>query len=206
MTIIAGLGNPGRKYARTRHNVGFMVIDALSGEWGIALEKKQEYCLGRGVVDGRDIVLLKPLTFMNRSGAAVLGVMRRAGREREGTGEALIVVHDDLDMDVGRVKIKRSGSSGGHRGIESIIQSLGTKDFARVKIGIGRTVDVPAHEFVLSKFSPSEQDLVKDAIIKAAHAVTAIIIRGLDGAMNEFNKPLKRHREPQGEDDDRHQD
>jgi PTH1 family peptidyl-tRNA hydrolase len=206
MTIIAGLGNPGRKYARTRHNVGFMVIDALSGEWGIALEKKQAYCLGQGVIDGRDVVLLKPLTFMNRSGAAVLDVVRRAGLERERAGEALIVVHDDLDMDAGRVKIKRNGSSGGHRGIDSIIQSLGTKDFARVKIGIGRTVDAPAHEFVLSKFSLSEQDLVKDAIIKAVDAVTAIMTRGLGGAMNEFNRPPKRRREPVGEDDDRHQD
>ena len=184
MWIIAGLGNPGIKYERTRHNAGFMVIDKLSDQYRIVLDEKGEYCLGKGAIEGLEVVLLKPLIYMNRSGAPVLKVLKKF----KSTVASLIVVHDDLDLDTGVIKIRKTGASGGHKGVESIIQAAGTRDFLRVKIGIGRDPGIPAEIYVLSNFSRCEKNVLKDAIIRAATATSAIIILGIDRAMTMFNR------------------
>ncbi len=187
MWIIAGLGNPGSKYSGTRHNIGFRVIDRLSEEYNIRLEERDIYVIGKGAIGGVDVILLKPLTFMNRSGLAVKKILKK----RNVSPDRLIVVQDDLDIDTGAVKIRRNGSSGGHRGIESIIQELGTRDFVRVKVGIGRDKDVPVEEYVLRTFKPAEKNIVKDVIINTAHAVTVIVAEGVDKAMNKYNRSPK---------------
>jgi PTH1 family peptidyl-tRNA hydrolase len=189
--VIAGLGNPGSKYSATRHNIGFRVIDRLSEEYNIPMEERDVYMIGRGAIEGVNVILLKPLTFMNRSGHAVKKILKKANVFANNLMDRLIVVHDDIDIDTGAIKIRRGGSSGGHRGIESIIQELGTKDFVRVKVGIGRDKDIPVEEYVLQNFKPSEKNLVKDVIIFASHAVTAVVTEGIDKAMNKYNRSPK---------------
>lgn len=193
MWVIVGLGNPGSKYSRTRHNIGFRVVDRLSEEYGISLKEYDIYIWGRGLAGGRELALIKPLTFMNRSGIAVKKILRKLNIRKDDSPESLrdclIVVHDDLDIDVGAIKIRRNGSSGGHRGIESIIEETGTKDFIRVKIGIGRDKDIPAEEYVLNTFKSSEKKMVSEAVDNAAGAVSVIVTEGVDRAMNMFNRP-----------------
>ena len=181
--IIAGLGNPGRKYARTRHNVGFMVIEEVAERNGIAFTDKKACRIGRGSIAREDILLIEPLLYMNVSGPVVKGILSKSN-SRPGN---LIVIHDDLDMETGKVRIRKTGSSGGHKGIESIIQSIGSKDFIRIKLGIGREAGVPVEDFVLSKFKRGEISVIKDAIQKAADAVSLIIAEGADKAMNMYN-------------------
>jgi len=181
--LIVCLGNPGRRYAKTRHNIGFMVADDIATRYGIALKAKEYYMIGKGSIEGNEAILVEPLTFMNRSGAAVKEVMRRYPLE---SGN-LVVVHDDLDMETGKLKIRKNGSSGGHRGIESIMENLGTRESIRVKIGIGREEGVPAEEYVLRKFGKDAIPLIKDAIVRASDAIAMIVRDGVDKAMNEFN-------------------
>lgn len=188
MWVIAGLGNPGSKYSATRHNIGFRVIDRLSEEYNIFLEEGDVYMIGKGAIEGVNVILLKPLTFMNRSGLAVKKILKKANISVDNLMDRLIVVHDDLDIDAGAIKIRRGGSAGGHRGIESIIQELGTKDFVRIKVGIGRDKTVPVEEYVLQNFKPSEKNLIKDVIILASRAVTAVVTKGIDKAMNKYNR------------------
>ncbi|HAK87732.1 MAG: aminoacyl-tRNA hydrolase [Nitrospirae bacterium GWC2_46_6] len=187
MWIIAGLGNPGSKYSGNRHNVGFKVIDRIAEEYDITLEEKDIYVIGKGVLEGIDVILLKPLTFMNRSGLAVKKILRK----KNFSPDKLIVVQDDLDLAAGIIKIRKNGSSGGHRGIESVIQETGTKDFIRVKVGIGRDNDIPVEKYVLMNFRPSEKVQAKDGIIKAAGAVVSIAAEGIDKAMNRYNRSAK---------------
>jgi PTH1 family peptidyl-tRNA hydrolase len=186
--IIAGLGNPGAKYSGTRHNIGFKVIDRIAEQYDISLEEKDVYISGKGVLEGQKAVLLKPLTFMNRSGIAIKKILKKTNVFLDDPAAGLIIIHDDLDMDAGIVKIRKNGSSGGHRGIESIIREIGTKDFIRVKIGIGRDRDIPVENYVLSNFRQSEKTVIKDAIINAADAVAVIISEGVDKAMNRYNR------------------
>ncbi|MBZ0155849.1 MAG: aminoacyl-tRNA hydrolase [Alphaproteobacteria bacterium] len=192
MRIIVGLGNPGNKYARTRHNVGFMVVDQLAEEYRIPFVEEGLYLIGKGGIGGQESVLLKPLTYMNRSGTAVKRVLRKMNIFSDGPGDSLIVIHDDLDLVPGIIRLRRNGSSGGHRGIESIIQETGTRDFVRVKVGIGREEGRPVEEYVLGTFSPSEKKLIKDAIINAAEAVCIIVTEGIEKAMNRFNRSTAR--------------
>ena len=185
MWIIAGLGNPGSKYEKTRHNVGFKVVDRLSELHGIVLEEKDIYCIGKGVIDGHEAVLLKPLTYMNRSGTAIVKAIKKFNIT---SPASIIVVQDDLDLETGVVKIRKNGTSGGHKGIESIIEATGTRDFPRVKLGVGRDRDIPVDVYVLSSFRPAEKSSIKDAIIKAADAIAAIITVGIDKAMTRYNR------------------
>ncbi|MCL4456077.1 MAG: aminoacyl-tRNA hydrolase [Nitrospirae bacterium] len=187
MWVIAGLGNPGTKYSGNRHNVGFKVIDRIAEEYDIPLEEKDIYIVGKGAVEGVDVILLKPLTFMNRSGLAVKKILKKKNLSPDN----LIVVQDDLDMDTGIIKIRKKGSSGGHRGIESVIQEIGTKDFIRVKVGIGRDNDIPVEKYVLMNFRPSEKIQAKDGIIRAAEAVASIAAEGVERAMNKYNRSAK---------------
>jgi len=183
MWLIAGLGNPGRKYSRTRHNVGFMVIEEVADSYMINLTARKEYRIGRGSVEGHDILLVEPLLFMNLSGLAVKKILRKFNIQPEN----LIIIHDDIDMETGKLRIRRTGSSGGHKGVESIIQNIGSKDFIRIKIGIGREQEIPAEEYVLSKFKRQEIGAIKETIQRAADAIHSIISEGADKAMNEFN-------------------
>ncbi len=185
MWVIAGLGNPGSKYANTRHNIGFKVIDQISKETNIPLEKKSTYIIGKGPIDGEEIILLKPFLFMNKSGIVVNKILGKFDVEPN----KLIVIHDDLDLAVGVIKIKKNGSSGGHKGVESIIQEIGTKNFIRIKIGIGRDPDIPVEKYVLSDFRPDEKDIINETIIKGVQAVFCIVKDNVDKAMNIFNRP-----------------
>ena len=183
MWLIAGLGNPGKKYLRTRHNIGFLVVEEIAKRHAIDFKERAQYRIGRGSIDGMDVFLVEPLLYMNNSGVAVKDA---SGRFNIPPGN-LIVIHDDLDMEVGKVRIRRKGSSGGHKGVESIIQNLSSKDFPRLKIGIGREGNVTPEDYVLSKFRKNEIARIKDAVEKASDAVTTIIFDGVEKAMNKFN-------------------
>jgi PTH1 family peptidyl-tRNA hydrolase len=182
--VIAGLGNPGRRYSRTRHNIGFMVLEEVASRYTIDfIDKKEGYRLGKGFIEGHNILLIEPLLYMNMSGPVIKKILMKFSTQPE----YLLVIHDDLDMETGKLKIKKTGSSGGHKGIESIIQSIGLRDFIRLKVGIGREEGVSAEDYVLSKFKRHELAVIKDTIKKAADAVHCIVTEGVDKAMNEFN-------------------
>lgn len=183
MWLIVGLGNPGARYARTRHNIGFLVVDECADRLRTAFSEKPDYMICSGSIEDSRVVLLEPLTFMNLSGRAVKKVLGKYNVQPEN----LIVVHDDLDLGTGKLKIRKKGSSGGHRGVESIIQNIGTKEFIRLKIGIGRSEFVPTEEYVLSKFRKDEIPLIREAVVNAADAVDCIIRLGVEKAMNSFN-------------------
>ncbi len=185
MWIIIGLGNPGTKYSETRHNIGFRVINRLADEYNINIKKDIRYLCGEGFIEGEKILLVKPLRFMNRSGQAIKDLVI----DIDGNPRKLIVVHDDIDLETGIVRIRKKGSSGGHRGVESIIQQLLSEDFIRVKVGIGRDRDIPVEDYVLERFTASEENIIKNAIIEASSAVVKIITKGVETAMNEINRP-----------------
>ena len=186
--LIVGLGNPGRVYTHSRHNIGFDVVRGLAKRHGISFKRgflASSLC-GRGSFDGQDVILAMPLTYMNLSGGAVA----RLAKKHLVRHEDLLVVCDDLDLETGRLRIRKSGSSGGHKGLTSIIQSLGTKDFARLRIGIGR----PGHrgveisDYVLSGFSRQERSLLEASIESALDCCETWITGGIDASMNLFNK------------------
>ena len=186
MWIVAGLGNPGDDYANTRHNVGFMVIDALAGKYSIPLRQKtSNYIYGRGFIGEQKAILIKPLTFMNRSGIAV-----REALWKYADLDNLIVVHDDLDLETGMVRIRKTGSSGGHNGIKSIIDCLNSKDFTRLKIGIGRSKSEreSAERYVLRRFNKRERAIIEDAVVRAVDAIAVILNRGVPEAQNTFHR------------------
>jgi PTH1 family peptidyl-tRNA hydrolase len=191
MWVIAGLGNPGEKYSATRHNIGFMVVDRLSEEYRVPFTVKDDYSLGKGAIDHVNVILLKPLTYMNLSGSAVRKILKKTNLLQDGEITNFIVIHDDLDLETGVVKIRRNGSSGGHRGIESIIQETGSRDFIRVKIGIGRDRKIPVEEYVLRRFRAAEKKMVEDGILQAVHAIETILTGGIEKAMNACNRTAK---------------
>lgn len=184
MWLVVGLGNPGKRYAHTRHNIGFILIDRLAQSESVVFQQKDSYQIGGCQIGGHDILLVKPLTYMNRSGFAVKEVMYKYSIDTS----KLIVCHDDIDLDVGIIKIKKQGSSGGHRGVQSIIDELSSNQFIRLKIGIGRDTSIPVDEYVLSRFSSGEINKLEDVLIDAEMALREIILNGVDMAMNKFNK------------------
>jgi PTH1 family peptidyl-tRNA hydrolase len=185
MKIIVGLGNPGIKYALTRHNIGFWVIDELSRVWGIPVQKeKWKAEVGEGIVEGEKVILIKPLTYMNLSGESV----RPAVEWLKADLEDLCVVYDDLDLPPGKIRLRLKGSSGGHNGMKSIIQHLGTDEFKRIKIGIGRPeggMSVP--DYVLSPFKKEEEEVIADAVSRAAQAIDRWVKSNFQEAMNVYN-------------------
>jgi len=181
--LLVGLGNPGIRYARTRHNIGFMVLERLAGSMDLSFREKTDYRVCSGSISGHRVILMEPLTFMNRSGSAV----RKVFSKYTVLPENIVVIHDDLDLESGKLKIRKKGSSGGHKGIESVIQYLGAQDFIRVRIGIGRNPLIPTEDYVLSKFGKDEQPLIKEAVTRAVDAVSCIVTEGPDRAMNKFN-------------------
>lgn len=185
MYIITGLGNPTREYDRTRHNVGFAVIDALAEHYNIAVrERKHKAFYGKGVIEGQKVILAKPQTFMNLSGESVRLMM---DYYKEEPGQ-LIVIYDDVSLEPGQLRIRLKGSAGGHNGMKNIIAHLGTQEFPRIKVGIGTKpprMDLAA--YVLSRFSAEEQKLMEAAFDEAVKAVATMITDGPDRAMNMFN-------------------
>jgi len=186
MKIVIGLGNPGRKYERTRHNAGFLAVDELARGLRFDLTQEKYHALvGRGQVGSGDALMVKPQTFMNESGRSVAAALRYTGS----AVADLIVVHDELDLPLGTVRIKTGGGHGGHNGLRSIIEHTGTPEFVRVRVGIGRPpVGRDAADYVLSPFLPAEQQAAADAITRAADAVKAVLEDGLTRAMNAYNK------------------
>jgi peptidyl-tRNA hydrolase, PTH1 family len=185
--LIVGLGNPGEEYAATRHNLGFMLIDKLAGEEGIAVKRREcNSVVGQGYVEGDVTKLVKPHTFMNLSGMAVSCLLRKV--ESEQPVKQLVVVSDDLALPLGKIRIRERGSAGGHNGLKSIIAEVGTDEFIRLRIGI--QPDHPLSDskrFVLDQFSATERPVVTETIAKSVQAVRTIIRDGVLKAMMEFN-------------------
>lgn len=186
MWVIAGLGNPGSRYRATRHNVGFLVLDELASRHHILWrERKQVAWVGQGRVGAEEVLLVKPQTYMNNSGEAVVPLLRKKG----GTAESLIVVHDDLDLPFGRIRIRDGGGAGGHKGVLSILRGLNDGGFLRVKIGIGRPEgDEPSDRYVLSPFPPEQSETLGATLEQGAEAVDCILREGAQRAMNLFHR------------------
>ena len=190
MYLIVGLGNPGRQYEATRHNMGFDTIDCLIEKHNVPQGGvKFNAMYGKGIIGGDKAILMKPLSFMNLSGGPVRDMVNffKIDPEKE-----LIVVSDDIDLEPGQLRIRKQGSAGGHNGLKDIIQKLGTQNFIRIKVGVGAKPqgwDLADH--VLSRFSDSDRKLVDEAIQEAADAVEKIISPGPDAAMNEYNRKKK---------------
>ncbi len=186
MFCIAGLGNPGPQYQETRHNAGFLVIEHLAQKTGKNLNKSGFHSLyGKALIGAEDTMLVQPQTFMNLSGQAVLGVMSYY----KISVERLLVIYDDLDLPLGTIRFRLSGSPGGHKGLTSIIQMLGTQEIPRLRVGIGRPQNGQAVvDYVLSSFSGSEKKIFFDSIERAAIASTYFVTDGPDYVMNHFNR------------------
>lgn len=190
MYIIAGLGNPGREYENTRHNVGFDVIDALSEKYNISvLEIKHKAMIGKGYIEGQKAVLVKPLTFMNLSGESIRPVV---DYYKVDAGQDLIVISDDISLPPGQLRVRKKGSAGGHNGLKNIIKLLGSEDFKRVRMGVGeKPKDYDLADWVLGHFSKEDRKAVDEAVAKAVRAVEIMMTVGTDAAMNEFNRKIQ---------------
>lgn len=183
MKLIVGLGNPGARYEHTRHNLGFRAVNELGRRWSISTgQEKFHAWFGTGVIHDQPVVLLKPTTFMNRSGQAV----QPAGHFYRLELEDLLVISDDLSLPPGRLRLRSGGSAGGHQGLADVIRLLGTESFARLRIGIGEAIGDPA-VYVLERFLPEEEAVVSTMIRRAADAVECWITEGSEAAMNRFN-------------------
>ena len=182
--LVVGLGNPGKEYAGTRHNIGFEVVDRLAAKLNCSLRKRWKFSAEVGEAGG--VTLVKPQTFMNRSGVAVAGLIHWL---KLSPADALVIV-DDADLPLGQLRLRQSGGSGGHNGLRSIIEPLGSEEFARLRVGIGRREPVGADitDHVLSKFAAGEREAAREASEEAAKAVECCLKEGLTAAMNQFNR------------------
>lgn len=187
MKLIVGLGNPGRKYQYNRHNVGFMIVDKFAEKYGIELSiKKKKAVFGRGKCNGQEVVILKPQTFMNLSGEAVLYL---ASFFKVKTND-IIVVFDDTELPFGKIRIRKGGGSGGHNGVKSLINSLKSEDFPRLRFGIGRPKSDSEQdlcEYVLEDLTPEEKSAFAVESEKAVEALYVMLTQSIDEAMNRFN-------------------
>ncbi len=186
MKMIVGLGNPGREYAFTRHNIGFEVVDALAEAFSIPLTKtKFQGVFGKGTIDGEEVLLLKPLTYMNLSGESVSPLLQYFKIDPED----LMVVYDDLDLPTGKLRLRMKGSAGGHNGIKSILYHLQTEEFKRLRIGIGRPEGrQPVVDYVLKKFSKEQELEVQEAIDTAIKACKSWMKQPFEQVMNQYNR------------------
>ncbi|HEY93908.1 MAG TPA: aminoacyl-tRNA hydrolase [Dehalococcoidia bacterium] len=193
MKLIVGLGNPGRRYEKTRHNLGFMCVNRLARECNIKLTKSQGKArTGKGRIAGNEVLLARPQTYMNLSGESIKLLLNKTH-----TGiEDLIVIHDDLDLPVGKIRVRFGGGSGGHKGINSIFQETGSRDFYRVRIGISRPyrfrdkIEIQEDDlidYVLSSFTSDEKKIIEKSIPLAGEAVISLITEGLTATMNKYN-------------------
>jgi len=193
MKFIVGLGNPGRIYAHNRHNIGFMCLNHLAKAYGIGFDKKQGQArTGSGNIAGNKVVLARPQTYMNLSGESVSRLVNKF----KVNPDDLLVIHDDLDLPLGKIRLRRGGGSGGHKGINSIISCLGSQDFYRIRVGIGRpdTVNGSAEDrepeiidYVLSDFTPDEKKIIAKVIPEVTEAILCLLNEGLTVAMNKYN-------------------
>ena len=184
--VVTGLGNPGDKYRVTRHNVGFFVIDALSSKYAIPLDRQKfDAFYGRGSVRGAEVILIKPQSYMNRSGIPIFRLMEYFGISHRN----MLVIHDDIDLVYGRIKIKVKGGHGGHNGVRSIIDTLGDENFTRLRVGIGRSENesnVTGH--VLGRFRPEEKKMLEQIVARSRDAAVTILCEGTKEGMNRFNE------------------
>ena len=186
MFVIVGLGNPGKKYENTRHNAGFIALDALADKYGISIsEKKHKALCGSGVIEGNKVLLVKPQTFMNLSGESVRSVMDFYKIDPE---EDMLIIYDDISLAPGNIRIRKKGSAGGHNGIKNIILHTGGQKFPRVRVGVGeKPAEFDLADYVLGHFSKEDQKLMDEAFKEAGDAVVEIMTAGIDSAMNKFN-------------------
>lgn len=198
MYIIAGLGNPDRKYVNTRHNIAFEVIDAIAEKNDIVLgEKKHKAVIGKGMVAGQKVILVKPVTYMNLSGESIRSVIDfyKADEKSE-----LIVISDDISLDVGQIRIRKRGSAGGHNGLKNIILHLGHDSFIRVRMGVGdKPPKLDLADYVLGHFLPEEREAVRESVRNAALAIETVIAEGPDSAMNKYNTRKRPQQEEEAE-------
>ncbi len=188
MIIIIGLGNPGKEYAGTKHNVGFEVIDKLAYDYNINVNKaKHKGVIGEGIIKEKKVVLLKPLTYMNLSGESI----KQAINWYKATNTDIIVIYDDIDLNMGEIRIRERGSAGGHNGMKNIIQHLNTDEFTRIRVGIGKKPkDFDLADYVLNKFSKEEIPTIIEGITKATDAIETILSSNISTAMNKYNKKM----------------
>jgi peptidyl-tRNA hydrolase, PTH1 family len=188
MRLIVGLGNPGTQYEFTRHNAGFMVVDKLAEDFGIAVNKNRfDVRYGRGNIEGQEVMLTKPMAFMNRSGWPV----QKLAAYFKISSNDLIVIHDDIDLAFGRLKIKEKGGHGGHKGLKSIIDAIGEGEFVRLRMGVGRSgVQSNVSDYVLGTFNAEEARLLNAVIIRARDAIVTILTEGTRVGMNRFNTKI----------------
>ena len=193
MKLIVGLGNPGRAYAHNRHNVGFICLNHFAKKQGIKFDKKRGKArIGIGEVANNKIVIAKPQTYMNLSGQSVSRLVKKFDINLND----LVIIYDDLDLPPGKIRIRQGGSSGGHKGIDSIISSLGSRDFSRLRIGIGRPTTTEGSDqiseadiiaYVLSDFTPEEKQAITQLIPRVSEAIYYLLTEGVTSAMNEYN-------------------
>ena len=185
MKLIVGLGNPGRRYRGTRHNVGWEVLARLADRAGIRVNEDEGFAeVGRGAIGSQRVLLARPVTYMNVSGEAVRDLRRR---HRVRPADILIIV-DDIDLPLGRLRLRAGGSAGGHNGLKSVIEALGTTEFPRLRVGIGRPpLGVDPAEFVLTRFTDGEAAVVQESLTRAVEAVEMAVTEGVGAAMNRYN-------------------
>ena len=200
MYIIAGLGNPGREYEHTRHNCGFDALDRLADRLGISIVKKEHQALtGAGYLEGEKVLLVKPQTYMNNSGESLAEILHFYKLEPE---QSLIVLYDDIDLEPGQLRVRTSGSAGGHNGMKNIIQHLGTQTFGRVRIGVGaKPANWDLVDYVLGHFSQEDRRKLEDAFADAASAVEMMVSGRQAEAMNRFNRKQSKSAEGKKEAD-----
>ena len=186
MFVIVGLGNPGKKYENTRHNAGFIMIDALADKYGISVkEKKHKALCGTGVIEGVKVLLVKPETYMNLSGESVGEIMNFYKLDPE---EEMLVIYDDISLAPGNIRIRKKGSAGGHNGIKSLIAHLGTQNFMRIKVGVGeKPKDWDLADYVLGHFSEEDRKELKEVTGNVIQAAVLMMQGDADKAMNDFN-------------------
>ena len=190
MYIIAGLGNPTMQYEGTRHNAGFDVIDALADKYNISVDgRKNRAYIGKGIIEGQKVLLVKPQTYMNLSGESIGGLVYYFKIDEE---QDLIVIYDDISLPPGQIRIRKKGSAGGHNGIKNIIAHLGTQVFPRIKVGVGeKPKKYDLADYVLSHFTKAEREEMEEGYQKAIQAVEKILAGEMEAAMNEFNRKVK---------------
>ena len=184
MFVVAGLGNPGRKYEKTRHNMGFWAVDRLAEKNDIKIKKiKHKALIGDGIISGEKVLLVKPQTYMNLSGESLREIVDYYNVELN----RLLVIYDDFDIEAGLLRIRKKGSAGSDNGMISIINQLGSQDFPRIRVGIGASGGMEWKDFVIGRMSEKEIKILEAAADRAADAVQCILEKGIDKAMNEYN-------------------
>lgn len=189
MYIIVGLGNPSREYAATRHNIGFDAVTRIADDYDIPLDTKRHKAIcGRGYIGGQKVILAQPQTYMNLSGESVRELMDYY----KVSEEEVIIIYDDISLDVGNLRIRPKGSAGGHNGIKSIIQHMGTQEFPRIRIGVGeKPKGWDLADYVLGRFQAEEEPLIREVLEEVSRACEVIITEGVEEAMNRFNQSRK---------------